>query len=39
MTRAVLRRPFTALRSSSHNRVAEYYGKSMSTVDSPARLE
>jgi len=30
MTRAMLRRPFTALRSSSTNQIPEYYGKSMS---------
>ncbi len=29
MTRAMLRRPFTALRSSAANQVPEYYGKSM----------
>jgi len=28
MTRAMLRRPFTAIRSSGTNQVPEYYGKS-----------
>ena len=28
MTRAMLRRPFTALRASGANQVPEYYGKS-----------
>jgi len=28
MTRAMLRRPFTALRSSGANKVPEYYGRS-----------
>lgn len=32
MTRAMLRRPFTALRSSGANQVSEYYGKSKSIV-------
>ena len=30
MTRAMLRRPFTALRSSNPDQVPEYYGKSIS---------
>jgi hypothetical protein len=32
MTRAMLRRPFTAMRSSDANHVPEYYGKSMSIL-------
>jgi hypothetical protein len=32
MTRAMLRRPFTALRSSGANKVPEYYGKSKSIL-------
>ena len=32
MTRAMLRRPFTAMRASGNNQVPEYYGKSRSIV-------
>jgi hypothetical protein len=32
MTRAMLRRPFTALRSSAANQVPEYYGRSRSIL-------
>jgi hypothetical protein len=32
MTRAMLRRPFTAIRPSGANQVPEYYGKSKSIL-------
>ena len=32
MTRAMLRRPFTAMRSSGSNQAPEFYGKSKSIV-------